>query len=105
MTATSLDTVLHRLATGAQTALSGFTLAEQAGLAQAMAGQDKRIIFDSLRPMGDEFWNMVDGRRTVAEIAEAVSLEFGFRIGAELFVPFAEGLIKAGLAAGEGNKP
>ncbi|MGH2614303.1 MAG: hypothetical protein ACRDJC_03610, partial [Thermomicrobiales bacterium] len=55
--------------------------------------QDPRIIFDSLRPLGDELWNMIDGERTVGEITEAACLEFGFTLDPDLFGPLFDGLI------------
>jgi hypothetical protein len=66
---------------------------ELVALVARMRAQDGRIIFDSLRPMGDEIWNMIDGERTVAEIADAVCLEFGFELEPELFLPLVEGLV------------
>jgi hypothetical protein len=53
--------------------------------------------------MNDEVWNMIDGERSVKDIAEAVCLEFGFQLDAELFVPLFDGLVRQeliGLVAG-----
>ena len=68
-------------------------------IADAMADQDPKIIFDSLRPLGDEFWNFADGQRTVAEIAEAVCFEFGFDLSPSLFLPLVDGMERAGIIA------
>jgi hypothetical protein len=93
--ATSLHTVVRRRHEGPGTALAGTPYPQLVDLAARMKAQDPRIIFDSLRPMGDEFWNMIDGQRTTGEIAEAVSLEFGFELQPELFLPLVEGMIAA----------
>jgi hypothetical protein len=79
--------------------LSGLSYPELVGVAAAMAAEDPRIIFDSLRPMGDEFWNLIDGQRTVREIAELLCLQFGFDLSPDRFVPLAEGMTLKGLIA------
>ena len=93
--ATTLHTVVRRRHEGPGTALDGTTYPQLVDLAARMKAQDPRIIFDSLRPMGDEYWNMIDGQRTAGEIAEAVCLEFGFDLQPELFLPLVEGMIAA----------
>jgi hypothetical protein len=89
----SLETIVRRRHEGPGSALAGTTYPELVTLVERMKIQDPRIIFDSLRPMGDEFWNMVDGERTVAEIAEAVCLEFGFDLQPELFLPLVDRMV------------
>jgi hypothetical protein len=78
---------------GPGSALTGTSYPELIVLVEQMRAQDPRIIFDSLRPMGDEIWNMIDGERTVAEIMEATCLEFGFDLPPELFLPLVDRLI------------
>ena len=90
--------VLRKLAEGPYAATVGASYPELVGIAGHMAEQDSRIIFDSLRPMGDEFWNLVDGRRTIAEIAEAVCFQFGFELDAEHFLPLVDGMVRSGIA-------
>jgi hypothetical protein len=90
---TSLQTVLRRRHEGPGTALAGTSYPELVTLVERMMAQDPRIIFDSLRPLGDEFWNMIDGERTVGEIAEAVCLEFGFELYPDLFLPLVNGMV------------
>lgn len=67
-------------------------------LMDRMHAQDPRIVFDSIRPMGDEFWNLIDGNRTLGQIAEEVCLQFGFELDPALFLPIAEGLVRERLA-------
>jgi hypothetical protein len=67
-------------------------------LFERMKAQDGRIIFDSLRPIGDEFWNLINGRRSVAQIADEICLQFGFELDPEHFLPMAEGLVRKELA-------
>ena len=96
MTELSLRSVLRKTAEGPGTATAGTSYPELVTLAERMAAQDPRVIFDSLRPIGDEFWNMVDGRRTVGDIAAAVCFEFGFDFDPALLLPLAEGLVGSG---------
>ena len=51
------------------------------------------------RIFADELWNFADGRRTLGEIAEAVTFEFGFTVGEEHFLTMARGLERTGLFA------
>ena len=90
------QTVLAKRHEGPGTIATGTAYPEVVAIMERMARQDPKVIFDSLRPIGEEFWNMIDERRTVAEIAEAVCLEFGFDLDPELFIPFVEGAEKAG---------
>jgi len=59
--------------------------------------QDPRAVFYTIRPMGDEAWNMVDGKKTVGEIASAVMMEFGIMADPELFLPVFNGFEAKGL--------
>ena len=62
-----------------------------------MQSQDPRVVFYTIRPMGDEAWNMVDGKKTVGEIANALMFEFGIMADPELFLPVFAGFEKKGL--------
>ena len=75
--------------------LAGISYPETVRLVEAMAAQDARVIFDTMRPVGDEFWNLMDGRRRIADIAESLCIQFDLELDPELFLPIAEGLIKA----------
>jgi hypothetical protein len=97
MTAT-LQSVLSRAHDGPGSAVAGTAYPDLVALAERMKTEDGRIIFDSLRPMGDEFWNMIDGERSVEAIAEAVCLEFGFDLSPDLFLPLVDGLVASGAA-------
>lgn len=66
-------------------------------LYETMVAQDTRIVFDSTRPLADEFWNLIDGDRTVAEIGELLALQFDFTLEPATFLPFADEMVKAGL--------
>jgi hypothetical protein len=96
VTELSLQSVLRKTTEGPGTATAGTSYPDLVGLAARMADQDPRVIFDSLRPIGDEFWNMVDGRRTIGDIAEAVCFEFGFDFDPALLLPLAEGVVRSG---------
>lgn len=91
----SLATIVRKNRQGPGTALAGTTYPALVELVARMQAQDQRIIFDSLRPVGDEFWNMIDGQKSVEDIAQAVCLEFGFDLSAELFIPLVDGMVKS----------
>lgn len=92
-----LDSVPIRQKSGSFSALSGVPYPELVNLYQEMQHQDSRVVFDSLRPMGDEVWNFVNDERTVQEICEAVCLEFEFRFDPTLLVKLIEGMADHGL--------
>lgn len=92
-----LTAVPRKTHDGSHSALEGMTYPQLVAIVDRMAAQDSRIVFDSLRPMGDELWNFVDGHRTVEEIAEVVCIEFGFELEPELFCPLLDGMAKIGL--------
>lgn len=91
----SLATVVRKNHQGPGSALAGTPYPDLVALVARMQDEDPRIIFDSLRPIGDEFWNMIDGQRTVEEIATAVCLQFGFDLSPELFVPLVDGMVSS----------
>ena len=97
--AISLKAVPRKLKDDIGTGLDGTGYPDRIRIAEAMAAQDSRIVFDSLRPLADEYWNMIDGRRTLADIAAAICMQFGFELEPALFTPMAEGLVGAGLVA------
>jgi len=80
---------------------AGLSYPQLLSVYRAMAAQDARIVFDSTRPLADEFWNLIDGQRTLQEIAQRCCLQFGFRLEPALFVPFAKQLMKLNLIAVE----
>jgi hypothetical protein len=89
----NLETIVRRRHDGPGSALAGTAYPDLVVLVEHMQAQDPHLIFDSLRPMGDELWNMIDGRRTVAEIADAVCLQFGFDLSPDLFLPLFDNLL------------
>jgi hypothetical protein len=93
----ALEAVLHRRSKAPASALDGISYPELSELFAEMLAQDDRLMFDALRSIGDEFWNSIDGRRSLREIAEALCLQFGFELDPELFLPLANGLANAGM--------
>jgi hypothetical protein len=75
----------------------GMPYPQSVDLFRRMQAQDPRVVFYTIRPMGDEVWNMVDGVKTVGEIANACMMEFGIMVDAKLYLPIFEGLAKKGL--------
>jgi hypothetical protein len=70
---------------------------ESVELFRRIQSQDSRTVFYTIRPMGDEAWNMVDGEKTVGEIVSAVMMEFGIMADPELFLPVFKGFEEKGL--------
>jgi len=98
-----LESVPYKVTPGFTPGLGIFSYPEQAAIAEPMMEQDPRFVFYALRVVNDEVWNMIDGERSIEEIAEAVCLEFGFQLDAQLFVPLFDGLVQQeliGLVAG-----
>ena len=65
-------------------------------LVERMQAQDPTVIFDTLRPICDELWNLIDGTRTVGQIAEMLVMQFEVRVDLEMLVPLFEGLARSG---------
>ena len=98
-----LESVPYKITPGFTPGLGIFSYPEQAAIAEPMLEQDAHFVFYALRVVNDEVWNMIDGERSIEDIAEAVCLEFGFQLDPELFVPLFEGLVRQdliGLVAG-----
>lgn len=91
-----LSAVPRRLRDGPGTALSGTDYPELVALVERMRAQDPTVIFDTLRPICDELWNLIDGQRTVGQIAEALVLQFDVDVAPEILVPLFEGLARSG---------
>ncbi len=68
----TLQSVPRKRVPGFTPGLAILSYPEQAAIARPMADQDPTFQFYALRVMNDELWNMIDGVRTTAEIAEAV---------------------------------
>ncbi|MGH9321226.1 MAG: hypothetical protein ACRD3V_15250 [Vicinamibacteria bacterium] len=66
---------------------------------EAMAAQDSRVVFDTTRPLADELWNLIDGKRTLDEIGVLLSLQFDLTLEPSVFLPFADQLAEAELIA------
>jgi hypothetical protein len=92
-----LTAVPHKVEPGFTPGLAIFSYREQAAISAPMETQDPTYTFYALRVMNDEVWNMIDGRRSVTEIAEAVCMEFGFELDPALFLPLFEGLVREDL--------
>jgi hypothetical protein len=69
----------------------------QAELAQRMRAQDSTFLFYALRVMNDEVWNLIDGQRSIGDIAEAVCMEFEFELEPDLFLPLVDALVDRGI--------
>ena len=78
------------------TALGSLSYPELVRLHRELAAQDPRIIFDTLRPVADEVWNFVDGRRDVATILDALCLQFDLDVEPQTLLPLMEGMERSG---------
>lgn len=86
----------RRAVDGVAPGVVGLTYDEMAALVDAMRADDQAVNWETLRILGDELWNLADGRRTLAEIGEAICFEFGFHLSPDHFLTLARGLEKAG---------
>lgn len=66
---------------------------------QEMEGRDPKMRYDSLRIIGDEIWNFVDGKRSVNQIAEAIGAEFDFDLESRHVLRLFQGLEREGFVA------
>ena len=64
---------------------------ELVALVERMQAQDPTVIFDTLRPICDELWNLIDGERTVGQIAEALVLQFDVDVDPETWCRCSRG--------------
>lgn len=92
----SLEQVPVRTTDEPLTALGSLSYPDLVRLHERLAAQDPSIIFDTLRPVADEVWNLVDGRRDVATILEALCLQFELDVDPTTLVPLLEGLAEKG---------
>ena len=65
-------------------------------MAREMNLRDPRMRYDSLRIMGDEIWNLTDGRRSVNDVADAIGAEFNFDLEPRHILELFEGLATEG---------
>jgi hypothetical protein len=89
-------TIPHRAVDGVSPGVVGLSFEEMGALVTAMQAEDPHANWETLRIFGDELWNWADGRRSVAEIGEAICAEFEFQLRPEHFLTLARGLEKAG---------
>jgi hypothetical protein len=85
-----------RAVDGVAPGVVGLSFDETGALVDAMRAEDAHVNWETLRIFGDELWNLADGRRTIAEIAHATCLEFGFEVSPRHFETIANGLERAG---------
>ena len=68
-------------------------------MSEQMNARDPRVRYDSLRIVGDEIWNLTNGRRSVNDIANAISAEFNFDLEPNHILELFEGLSREGFVA------
>jgi aminopeptidase YwaD len=78
------------------TALGSLGYHELVALHAALAAQDRTIIFDTLRPVADEVWNLVDGERDVGAILEGLCLQFELDVDPATLLPLMDGMARSG---------
>lgn len=77
-------------------ALGSLEYPELLALFGAMVRQDPTVVFDTLRPLADEVWNLVDGRRDVGTILDALCFEFDLAMEPDTLMPLIDGLARSG---------
>ena len=68
------DTPVKLIKNIAPPGLAGLDFIEKKKLITEMQKDEPKIIYDTMRPVGDEFWNHIDGIKTLKTIAENICL-------------------------------
>ncbi|MDE0602692.1 MAG: hypothetical protein OXI56_12925 [bacterium] len=76
--------------------LAGTSYETRVRMAGEMNARDPRMRYDSLRIMGDEIWNLTDGRRSVNDVTDAIAAEFNFDVEPRHILELFEGLVGEG---------
>ena len=74
----------------------GLSYQDLLSIGRELEAADKNSGFGALRVIADEAWNFVDGKRSVADIAQAVGFEFDLDIPAHAIYRLFEGLERSG---------
>jgi hypothetical protein len=65
-------------------------------ITEEMKKRDPKMVYDSIRVIGDEIWNWADGNRTVNDIAARIGAEFDFDLESRHILTLYEGLARMG---------
>ncbi|MYG92370.1 MAG: PqqD family peptide modification chaperone [Acidimicrobiia bacterium] len=82
--------------------LAGTSYETRIRMAEEMKARDPRMRYDSLRIIGDEIWNLTDGRRSVNDVADAIAAEFDFDLEPRHILELFEGLVREGFIGLDG---
>lgn len=88
--------VPRRLTSGAAGRWSGLSYQELLSIGEEMSQKDPGSGFDSLRVVADEAWNFIDGKRSVADIADCVGFEFDLDVPPNAIHRILQGLERSG---------
>jgi hypothetical protein len=79
--------------------LNGMEYQQQLALCRELEAQNPRFVDYLLKPGTDEMWNLIDGKRTVAEIIDCSLLEFNLDTTPESWLIVFAAWQKSGLIA------
>ncbi|MEX2356085.1 MAG: PqqD family protein [Thermaerobacterales bacterium] len=79
------------------TGFSGLSYQRTVEIAEDIHRDDPAFTQDTMRPVGDELWNLMDGRRTLADICDGLCFQFDVNIPQHLINEAVEKLIDEGL--------
>ena len=65
-------------------------------MTEEMKERDPKMIYDSIRVIGDEIWNWADGKRSVNDIAARIGAEFDFDLESRHILTLYQGLAAMG---------
>jgi hypothetical protein len=77
--------------------LKGMDYPQQIGLCRDLRQANPRFVDYVLKPVTDEMWNLIDGKRSLRDIVEYALLEFDLSTDPALWLPVFAGWLKAGL--------
>ena len=66
-------------------------------MTEEMIEQDPKMIYDSIRIVGDEIWNWADGKRSVNDITARIGAEFDFDLESRHVLKLFQGFARLGL--------
>jgi len=79
--------------------LKGMDYQEQLDICHHLERQTPHFVDYVLKPATDEMWNLIDGKRTIADIIDCTLLEFNLDTEADTWLVVFKGWESAGLIA------
>ena len=79
--------------------LKGMAYQQQLDICRDLERENPHFVDYVLKPATDEMWNLIDGKRTIADIIDCSLLEFNLDTEADTWLVVFAGWLSAGLIA------